>query len=116
MASAKPPSPGGGNRGGEVHDPAWEAAEALSAEGGPEAMQLRVAEQYVKEFGQLARDASSTLIVPANLTDISSMIGVATVRPARDNARGQWMNIGTRTDSSNGRCFRICPCECNISP
>ena len=30
------------------------------------------------QLEQLARDASSTLIVPANLSDISSMIGVAT--------------------------------------
>ncbi len=51
---------------------------ALSGEGGAEAMQLRVAEQYVREFGQLARDAKGTLIVPANLADISSMIAVAT--------------------------------------
>ena len=53
-------------------------AQALGAPGGAQAMQLRVAEQYIKEFGQLARDAKSTLIVPANLADISSMISVAT--------------------------------------
>jgi len=49
---------------------------------------LRIAEQYVREFGQLARDAQSTLIVPANLTDIASMIGVATSvlkAPGSDN-------------------------------
>ena len=51
---------------------------ALAGQGGMEAMQLRVAEQYVKEFGQLARDAQSTLIVPANLSDIAGMISVAT--------------------------------------
>ena len=51
---------------------------ALVGQGGMEAMQLRVAEQYVKEFGQLARDAQSTLIVPANLSDIAGMISVAT--------------------------------------
>ena len=43
-----------------------------------EAMQLRVAEEYVKQFGPLADEASSTLIVPANLSDISSMIAMAT--------------------------------------
>ena len=52
--------------------------EALSNRGGVEAMQLRVAEEYLKQFGQLATDASSTLIVPANLSDISSMIAMAT--------------------------------------
>jgi regulator of protease activity HflC (stomatin/prohibitin superfamily) len=51
---------------------------ALAGEGGHAAMQLRVAEQYVKEFGQLAADAKGTLIVPSNLADISSMIAVAT--------------------------------------
>jgi regulator of protease activity HflC (stomatin/prohibitin superfamily) len=51
---------------------------ALSGSGGIEAMQLRVAEEYVKQFGRLADEASSTLIVPANLSDISSMIAMAT--------------------------------------
>src|SRR6186713_466967 len=52
--------------------------EALSGRGGMEAMQLRVAEEYVKQFGKLANEASSTLVVPATLTDISSMIALAT--------------------------------------
>src|SRR5215207_6852242 len=52
--------------------------DALSGRGGMEAMQLRVAEEYVKQFGHLADEASSTLIVPANLSDISSMIAMAT--------------------------------------
>src|SRR5262245_34658806 len=52
--------------------------EALSGRGGMEAMQLRVAEEYVKQFGKLANEASSTLVVPATLTDISSMIAMAT--------------------------------------
>jgi regulator of protease activity HflC (stomatin/prohibitin superfamily) len=51
---------------------------ALAGTGGMEAMQLRVAEEYVKQFGKLADEASSTLIVPANLSDISSMISMAT--------------------------------------
>jgi regulator of protease activity HflC (stomatin/prohibitin superfamily) len=53
-------------------------ASALGSDGGAQAMQLRIAEQYIKEFGQLAKDAKGTLIVPANLADISSMISVAT--------------------------------------
>jgi regulator of protease activity HflC (stomatin/prohibitin superfamily) len=52
--------------------------EALAGRGGMEAMQLRVAEEYVKQFGRLADEASSTLIVPATLSDISSMIAMAT--------------------------------------
>ncbi len=52
-------------------------AEALTAEGGDKAMQLRVAEDYLERFGNLAREGN-TLIVPANLSDVSSMIGAAT--------------------------------------
>ena len=55
-----------------------QVGEALSGRGGMEAMQLRVAEEYVKQFGHLADQASSTLIVPANLSDIASMIALAT--------------------------------------
>ena len=55
-----------------------QVGEALSGRGGIEAMQLRVAEEYVKQFGRLANEASSTLVVPANLTDIASMIALAT--------------------------------------
>lgn len=52
-------------------------AAALSAEGGDKAMQLRVAEDYLERFGNLARQGNS-LIVPANLSDVSSMIAAAT--------------------------------------
>jgi regulator of protease activity HflC (stomatin/prohibitin superfamily) len=52
--------------------------DALAGRGGMEAMQLRVAEEYVKQFGKLANEASSTLVVPATLSDISSMIALAT--------------------------------------
>ncbi|MGH8175581.1 MAG: SPFH domain-containing protein, partial [Steroidobacter sp.] len=37
-----------------------QVGEALSGRGGMEAMQLRVAEEYVKQFGKLADEASST--------------------------------------------------------
>src|SRR5688572_21974169 len=55
-----------------------QVGEAVAGRGGGEAMQLRVAEEYVKQFGKLADEASSTLIVPATLSDISSMIAMAT--------------------------------------
>src|SRR5437762_9543731 len=51
-------------------------AEALRTPGGHEAMQLRIAEQYVTAFGNLAKSGTS-MIVPANLTDISSVIATA---------------------------------------
>ena len=52
-------------------------ADALNAEGGDKAMQLRVAENYLERFGNLAKEGN-TLIVPANLSDMTSMIGAAT--------------------------------------
>ncbi|MXY25903.1 MAG: paraslipin [Acidobacteria bacterium] len=52
-------------------------AEALNAEGGDKAMQLRVAENYLEQFGNLAQEGN-TLIVPSNLSDVASMIGAAT--------------------------------------
>jgi regulator of protease activity HflC (stomatin/prohibitin superfamily) len=50
---------------------------SLSERGGDAAMQLRIAELYIDRFGELAKEAN-TLVVPANLTDIASMITLAT--------------------------------------
>ena len=50
---------------------------AVKEEGGDAAMRLRIAEDYVKQFGNLAKEAN-TLVIPANLTDVSSMIALAT--------------------------------------
>jgi regulator of protease activity HflC (stomatin/prohibitin superfamily) len=61
-------------------------AEAVSSGGGREAMQLRIAESYVAQFGNLAR-STNTLVVPANLSDIASMIAMAT--KVFDQARAQ---------------------------
>ncbi len=52
-------------------------AKSLNEEGGESAMQLRVAEDYLEQFGNIAKQAN-TLVVPANLADISSMISLAT--------------------------------------
>ena len=54
-----------------------QVADALRTDGGQEAMQLRIAETYLAEFGKLAQE-STTLVVPANLTDLASMISAAT--------------------------------------
>jgi regulator of protease activity HflC (stomatin/prohibitin superfamily) len=51
-------------------------ADAIQNAGGYEAVQLRVAEQYLIQFGELAK-AGNTLILPANLTDVGSMIALA---------------------------------------
>lgn len=52
-------------------------AGALIVPGGDEAMRLRVAEGYLQQFGELAKQGN-TLIIPADLSDVSSMIAAAT--------------------------------------
>jgi regulator of protease activity HflC (stomatin/prohibitin superfamily) len=50
---------------------------AISEENGLNAVNLRIAEQYLIEFGKLAK-INNTLIIPSNLTDIASIIATAT--------------------------------------
>ena len=52
-------------------------ANAVIDQGGAEAMQLRIAEQYIGEFGKLAK-SGNTYVVPANLADLTSMMALAT--------------------------------------
>ena len=54
-----------------------QVALVVKEDGGESAMRLRIAEDYVEQFGKLAK-GSNTLVVPANLSDISSMITLAT--------------------------------------
>jgi regulator of protease activity HflC (stomatin/prohibitin superfamily) len=51
-------------------------AETIKMPGGFEAMQLRLAEQYVKEFGNLAKSGNS-MVVPANIADVTGMLQLA---------------------------------------
>jgi regulator of protease activity HflC (stomatin/prohibitin superfamily) len=51
-------------------------AESIQAPGGFQAVQLRVAEQYIHEFGNIAK-AGNTLVVPTTLSDVSSVIATA---------------------------------------
>ncbi|MGE0362567.1 MAG: SPFH domain-containing protein [Vicinamibacterales bacterium] len=51
-------------------------AEATQAPGGQEAIQLRVAEQYIGEFGKVITNAD-TIILPSNVADVASMITTA---------------------------------------
>jgi regulator of protease activity HflC (stomatin/prohibitin superfamily) len=53
-----------------------EVADAIRTEGGMEAVQLRVAEQYVAQFGQIA-NKTNTVVVPANVSDVAGMIATA---------------------------------------
>ncbi|MFC1891746.1 SPFH domain-containing protein [Thermodesulfobacteriota bacterium] len=48
-------------------------AESLSMSGGETAANLRVAEKYIAEFGNLAKE-NNTMIIPANMSDVSSMV------------------------------------------
>jgi regulator of protease activity HflC (stomatin/prohibitin superfamily) len=51
-------------------------SEAINVQGGYEAVQLRVAEQYIQQFGSLAQ-TNNTMILPANVGDIASMVATA---------------------------------------
>src|SRR6187551_1509089 len=53
-----------------------QVAETIRQPGGVEATQLRVAEQYVDRFGELAK-AGTTVILPANVADVASMVTTA---------------------------------------
>lgn len=49
-------------------------AEAIRQPGGQEAVQLKVAEKAVEAYGKVAADATTTLIVPSNMTEVSALI------------------------------------------
>jgi len=54
-----------------------EISSAINEEGGKDAVNLRIAEQYLTEFGKLAAE-NNTMIIPSNLTDLASVIATAT--------------------------------------
>jgi len=54
-----------------------QVAESIQLPGGYEAVQLRVAEQYIGKFGELANATDTTMIVPANVADVASMLSLA---------------------------------------
>ena len=51
-------------------------AESINGAGGFEAVQLKVAEQYIGQFGNLAKQGN-TLIIPSNLADVGGMVATA---------------------------------------
>jgi len=63
-------------------------AEAITLPGGFEAVQLRVAEQYIGQFGELAKK-SNTVVLPANVADVASMITLAMKAIHRDEPRAE---------------------------
>ncbi len=52
-------------------------ATAIRQPGGEQAVQLKVAEKAVEAFGKVAADSNTTLIVPGNMTEVSSLIASA---------------------------------------
>jgi regulator of protease activity HflC (stomatin/prohibitin superfamily) len=53
-----------------------QVADAIRQPGGNEATQLRVAEHYLTQFGELAKK-TNTMILPANVADTASMVATA---------------------------------------
>ncbi|MEP6702458.1 MAG: stomatin-like protein [Betaproteobacteria bacterium] len=54
-----------------------QVAEAIGSPGGMNAVNLKIAEQYVAAFGNLAKEGN-TLIVPSNMADLASLVTTAT--------------------------------------
>ena len=52
-------------------------AGAIRQPGGEQAVQLRVAEKAVEAYSHVAADATTTLIVPSNMSEVSALIGSA---------------------------------------
>lgn len=51
-----------------------EIANAINEKGGLDAVNLRIAEQYLNEFGKLAQK-NNAMIIPSNLSDVAGMVG-----------------------------------------
>lgn len=54
-----------------------EIALAINEQGGINAVNLRIAEQYINEFGKLAR-TNNTIILPTNLGDLAGIVSTVT--------------------------------------
>ncbi|WP_404298693.1 SPFH domain-containing protein [Alicycliphilus denitrificans] len=52
-------------------------AAAIRQPGGEQAVQLKVAEKAVEAYGKVAADATTTLIVPSNMTEVAALLGSA---------------------------------------
>ncbi len=52
-------------------------AAAIRQPGGEQAVQLKVAEKAVEAYSRVASDATTTLIVPSNMTEVSALISSA---------------------------------------
>jgi regulator of protease activity HflC (stomatin/prohibitin superfamily) len=51
-------------------------SQQLQTDGGRRAMEMRIAEQYIPEFGKIAQ-MGNTIVLPANLTELGSILTLA---------------------------------------
>jgi len=51
-----------------------QVAAAIQQPGGAQAVQLKVAERAVDAYGKVAADATTTLIVPSNMTEAAALV------------------------------------------
>ena len=70
-------------------------ASAINVKGGLDAVNLRVAEQYVTQFGKLAQE-SNTLILPSDVSDVASFVG--TVTTAMSHLKGNEKSPDSSSD------------------
>lgn len=76
-------------------------AMAIAKPAGTEAVNLRLAEQYITEFGNLAKK-NNTLILPANLSDIGGFIATAQAVLKSGEAFGEDAAAGDERDARSG--------------
>ena len=54
-----------------------QVADAIRQPGGEQAVQLKVAERAVDAFGKVAEDSTTTLVIPANMSEVAGLIASA---------------------------------------
>jgi len=69
-------------------------ATAINEKGGAEAVNLRIAEQYIGEFGKLAQE-NNTMILPSNLTDVGGV--VATIGKVLEQTKVKTPKVSPKT-------------------
>jgi regulator of protease activity HflC (stomatin/prohibitin superfamily) len=70
-------------------------AQAIREPGGEQAVQLKVAEKAVEAYGKVAQDARATLIVPSNMTEVSTLIASAMQMVGASKSAGSVGTPGT---------------------
>jgi regulator of protease activity HflC (stomatin/prohibitin superfamily) len=83
-------------------------AEALSSPGGTEAANLDIARSYILQFGKLAKE-NNTMILPANLTDVASMVTAAmsTIKQTKGQAPQRKKATGKPSGTSRPVTFQV---------